>query len=517
MILDRSKPRTVFLAFSILLTLEAILILAFVYFGFIQVFEENFITEAGDNAISIGRMIPLIDRNTFYGMFSGDQFSADQTNQFRHHVLEHVKDFNVVKVKMFNKNYRVIYSTDITDINRVDKNNAKLKLALEGGVTRRFIKNKHFGDASNTKPFTANVVGTYFPVMSRDSKSIIGAYEIYINVNHHVNLSRDMAWQAFIWVAIILFPMFFLLFLFMHRNMKQIDKAQQSNALLHQQMLNVARHAGQADIATSVLHNIGNIINGSNVSLELLQEHCKAFSHVKLQKLITLFKEHHGTMTECLTQDATGKLIPEYLEQAFIQINKQVNSIQDEITHLTDHFQKIQAIVVAQTSLARFHGLVEKVSLTEVIQTAIMMSAGDDNKKKGITVKTEYHTSPTIVVDKTKLLEILVNLLLNARDAIMTKPQDNNRVISVIVKSIEAENKIQISIADTGCGIADQDRTKIFSYGFTNNTAGKGIGLHISANLAKELGGQLILDESTVGKGSCFSLILPRGLNQSSY
>lgn len=275
-----------------------------------------------------------------------------------------------------------------------------------------------------------------------------------------------------------------------------------------QQLLDAARKAGRADIAASVLHNIGNILNSANVSTALLKEHCQALVVSKLQNVVELFQAHHDSLADYLTQDEKGKRIPEYMELLVHQFNEQVDHIKSEVENVMEYLGHIKDVVEGQKFLAHSQGFTETILLSDIIQLALKIS-GCENGQKGLMIKTEYHYSPLFVIDKTKLLEILVNLFLNARDAVLASQVSDNRVISVVSESVDKGTKVKINVIDTGVGIAEENKVKIFSYRFTTKLNGQGIGLHTSANLAKEIGGTLSLENSTLGQGSHFSLILP--------
>ena len=127
--------------------------------------------------------------------------------------------------------------------------------------------------------------------------------------------------------------------------------------------------------------------------------------------------------------------------------------------------------------------------------------------RHGILVGRDYQDVPVISVDKHKILQILVNLIRNAKYAIETAGKRDKR-LAISIRSNE-RNMVQITITDNGIGIAQENLTRIFSHGFTTKRDGHGFGLHSGALAAKEMGGSLSASSEGPGKGATFILELP--------
>lgn len=110
---------------------------------------------------------------------------------------------------------------------------------------------------------------------------------------------------------------------------------------------------------------------------------------------------------------------------------------------------------------------------------------------------------PKVFVDANSLKQVILNLLNNARDAI-TPPG------KITISTWQSDEKIYISVKDTGCGISKEQMEKIFLPFYTTKPVGKGtgLGLSVSYNIVKSFGGTIEV-ESLVGKGSTFTIILP--------
>jgi signal transduction histidine kinase len=114
---------------------------------------------------------------------------------------------------------------------------------------------------------------------------------------------------------------------------------------------------------------------------------------------------------------------------------------------------------------------------------------------------------PPLITEKHKVLQILVNLMRNAKYALDEggRPEKLMRVRA----ELNGHGTVRISIIDDGVGIAPENLTRIFGHGFTTRKAGHGFGLHSGALAAKELGGTLIAQSDGPGCGANFTLELP--------
>lgn len=283
--------------------------------------------------------------------------------------------------------------------------------------------------------------------------------------------------------------------------------AEQQLATLHQQVLVTARRAGMADVATAILHNVGNVLNSANVSLGLLQENIEKGHYKKLFAVVAMLKENLSSAVSYLSEDPKGKLIPEYLVKSGELLESEYSMLAKEIGNLTTHLQHIRDIVAMQKSMSGVSGTAETIFLPEIIETALKMS-GSSFEEKNITVHKNYQQTPFISADSSKLLQILVNLIQNAKDAVMANHTCSEKQICLSIQA-SPPDFIAITLQDNGVGIDPNNLTSIFSFGFTTKKDGHGFGLHSSALAAKELGGQLTAQSRGLNQGAAFTLTLP--------
>lgn len=277
---------------------------------------------------------------------------------------------------------------------------------------------------------------------------------------------------------------------------------------LNQQIVSAARFAGMAEIATSILHNLGNILNSANVSLNILKETVSQPYIDKVLKAIDLMAGHMTALDAFLTTDEKGKLIPKYLVASSSVVKSEQVKIKAEISNLNVHLNHIKDIVAVQQNVANSASVVEKIFIPEVLDLALQMCAGTAQNNNIKIIKDYYDFYRFIETDKAKLLQILVNLIHNAEEA--TEENKKLAVKEITISAHESENKqIEIIVKDNGIGISKENQTKIFAFGYTSKKEGHGFGLHSSALFAKEMGGDLQVTSEGLGFGATFILRIP--------
>lgn len=277
---------------------------------------------------------------------------------------------------------------------------------------------------------------------------------------------------------------------------------------LHQQLVSSARRAGMADVATSILHNVGNILNSANVSLGVIQEINTNNDFVKLEVIAQMLEAHEADLAAYITTDEKGKLLLPYLLELTKKMAVSVHTFQAEILNLREHVNHIKDITAMQKTLSGITGLMEKVFLTEQIDVAIKM-CGNIFEKYNIKLVKDIKENIFISTDKTKLLQILVNLLQNAKDALKDLDYKREKLITIVIAHQQDDEFLSIAIADNGVGIKQENLNSIFGFGFTTKIDGHGFGLHSSALAAKELGGSLMVTSDGENQGASFTLLLP--------
>ena len=290
---------------------------------------------------------------------------------------------------------------------------------------------------------------------------------------------------------------------------EEIEERKRAEEQLKQaqsELLRTSRLAGMAEVATNVLHNVGNVLNSVNVSSSLIADGLKEFKISNLARAAALMREHEDDLGDFLANDPKGRQLPGYLDKLAAYLDRDRNVLMREADSLQKNVGHIKDIVAMQQNYAKVSGVAESVAVTELMEDALRMNAGALERHK-IQVCREYAPSlPTLVIDKHKVLQILVNLVHNAKYACDELGRDDKRLT---VRVGGGGGRVQISVIDNGIGIPAENLTRIFSYGFTTRKNGHGFGLHSGALAARELGGALRVQSEGPSRGATFTLDLP--------
>ncbi|MGQ3050163.1 MAG: sensor histidine kinase [Roseateles sp.] len=271
------------------------------------------------------------------------------------------------------------------------------------------------------------------------------------------------------------------------------------------QLLENARQSGMAEIATNVLHNVGNVLNSVNVSAELIGAKVRASEAAGLARAVALLDAHAQDLGDYLTKDARGRLLPDYLKHLSLALAEERQQVLDELAALTRSVCHIKEIVATQQSYAGASSMVESARITDLIEDALRIDTGGISH---LSVERKFEAVPALMLDKHRTLLILVNLIGNARHAMLEAPAGAKQCIVVSVRVVQGD-RLQVLIADNGCGIAPENLTRIFAHGFTTKQDGHGFGLHSCVLAAQEMGGTLVAHSDGPGTGATFTLELP--------
>jgi C4-dicarboxylate-specific signal transduction histidine kinase len=266
-----------------------------------------------------------------------------------------------------------------------------------------------------------------------------------------------------------------------------------------------------AEVATSVLHNVGNVLNSVNVSASIVADEVSQSKVTSLERLIELLRDHEQDLARFMDSDPKGKRIPSYLAQLTERLLAERDRNLKELESLRSNIEHIKRVVSMQQRYSRVSALKERTNLVELVEDALQMNEVSLHRHE-IEIVRDYADVPMLEADKHKILQILVNLVRNAKDA-CTAAQRNDKRITVGVAM--AAGAFKISVIDNGVGIEPQNMRQIFGHGFTTKKDGHGFGLHSSAIAARELGGALTAHSEGTDRGAAFTLDLPfEGLAQ---
>jgi len=274
----------------------------------------------------------------------------------------------------------------------------------------------------------------------------------------------------------------------------------------HRHLVDASRGAGMAEIATGVLHNVGNVLTSLNVSASIVATGFRQSKADSLAKISSLLQEHEGDLAHFLTHDPKGKRIPEFLATLSSHAVAERDRLLQEISSLQKNVDHIKDIVSMQQTYATAIGLVEPLDAVELMEDSLRMNASA-LVRHDIRLERDFQPVPPVLAERGKVIQILVNLIRNAKYA----DDQGGAAAKLITVSIRpgAKGRVQLIVADSGIGIPAENLERIFVHGFTTRANGHGFGLHSSVNAAKEMKGSLTVYSEGLGKGATFTLDLP--------
>ncbi len=283
-------------------------------------------------------------------------------------------------------------------------------------------------------------------------------------------------------------------------------EAEERLEIVQKGLVEASRQAGMAEVATGVLHNVGNVLNSVNVSAALLTDNLKRSKVGGLAKTVALLREHEADVGAFLTADARGKRVVGYLGQLAEHLAGEQAASTKELRELAANIEHIKDIVAMQQNYAKFVGVTEVVPVTDLVEDALRLNAGA-LARHDIQITRQYHPGPLLIsVEKHKVIQILTNLIRNAKYAC----DDSGRTDKQMGVRVEnGDGRVRVSVVDNGVGIPPANLTRIFNHGFTTRRDGHGFGLHSGALAAREMGGSLTVHSEGPGQGATFTLELP--------
>jgi signal transduction histidine kinase len=286
---------------------------------------------------------------------------------------------------------------------------------------------------------------------------------------------------------------------------KRLIRAQAEVAEAHQALMRASRQAGMAEVASSVLHNVGNVLNSVNVSANLLDQRIRTARATGLAKVTAMLEKQGDQLGSFIANDERGKRLPSYLAQLSSQLEADRELALKELASLVKSIEHIKDIVRMQQTYATLGGLVESVAAADLVNDSVRLNA-EAFSRHNVTLECEFEEVPPVTVDKHRVLQILVNLIRNAKYACEDSGRSDKRIT---IRVTRCALGVAIAVVDNGVGIPAENMTRIFSHGFTTRPGGHGFGLHSAALAAQELKGALRVASDGPGCGAIFTLELP--------
>lgn len=266
---------------------------------------------------------------------------------------------------------------------------------------------------------------------------------------------------------------------------KELLKAQEN-------LITASHQAGMAEVTISVLHNIGNVLNSVGVSVELMEENMSSLMFKKIGLLINMLKAHESNLLDFFQHDEQGKLLPAYLSVLFEEMQSHQATVKGELDRLRQQYNHSKDILSAKNEVTNRQPITEKIILSHLVDSSIRLAMTEDSMLiHQITLNKDYRYMPVMTTDRTQNVQLMTNLLKNAKESWMESKSDNLKTITIVIDKFENAGFVTLRIIESGVGILPENRSKLFSFGFTTKKKGHGFGLHNSALIAKQLGGTL--------------------------
>ncbi|MBA3581552.1 MAG: MASE1 domain-containing protein [Gammaproteobacteria bacterium] len=281
---------------------------------------------------------------------------------------------------------------------------------------------------------------------------------------------------------------------------------------LHTQLLQASRFAGMAEVASGVLHNVGNVLNSVTVAATIASDKARSLNVDGLVRATDLLQAHKNELAHFLNDDPKGQKLLPYLIALGEHLGDQKKSIDEELAAVVHNVDHIKNIVNRQQSYARMAAVNEEININELVDDALEMNAPKLEHHR-ISVIKEYAEIPNINLDKHNIMQIIGNLISNAKHSMDGIDKQDKHIY---LRTKLNENCVVVEVADNGCGIPPDIQSKIFEFGFTTKRDGHGFGLHTCANTIKAMGGKLYFNSPGEGQGTCFVIELPLSIVDKS-
>lgn len=266
------------------------------------------------------------------------------------------------------------------------------------------------------------------------------------------------------------------------------------------------RYKRLSEFASSVIHNVGNILSSINVSTATIIRHVRESKHMQLSKVVAMLKKGAGE-PGFLVHHERGKLLPSYLGSLTEVLEEEFEDIEKESRSMLKNLMLITQIIEYQQSQGRHEESNDLVDLRQVVEDALNVKM-DAIMRDNIRVHTEFGTL-AVSSQKAKLTHVLINLIKNAVEAMAPFPEDQ-RVLA-IWSGMDEHGQVFLSIKDSGVGLNEEQMANLFAHGFTTKANGHGFGLHYCLNTMEEMGSRISAQSDGEGKGATFTLYFAEG------
>lgn len=274
----------------------------------------------------------------------------------------------------------------------------------------------------------------------------------------------------------------------------------------HAELLQVAHQAGMADIAAGVLHNVGNIFNSMSVAAQAMKRDLLQSKLPRLKDTANLLSENKSQLAEYITTDKKGQQLPQYIEMLSEKLDEEMQQFTLNLDTLLENGFLVKEVIHNQLDFAKLSAFEEESDIRQLVDKVLLLQKAS-MEKMHIEIEKQYDEIPHIQLQKNKFVHVLTNLLKNAREAMEATPESERKIFIRINQN--SNQGVSVCVTDSGLGLNDENKKKIFSLGYSTKKDGHGIGLHVSSNYMQEMGGEISVSNASLHSGAKFTLTLP--------
>ena len=272
------------------------------------------------------------------------------------------------------------------------------------------------------------------------------------------------------------------------------------------ELINKAVDSGRAQISAMILHNIGNAVTPVAVVIEQLR--CNKITRTQhyLMECYNDLLTHKDDLSRYIQEDPRGIKVAEYMGELIAALDTQLKTAQEMYGKCAAGIGYVSEILSVQSAYAPGReDIKEQVNLNSIVQDALKIQQ-NTIRKRDIVLKTHLDPElPRLVIGKSKLMQVVVNLIKNACDAIIENTDDREGRIDIA--TFEKNNRICLKISDSGCGIAPDKLDTIFNFGVSTKGS-SGFGLYYCKSFVERNNGRMHITSNGPGHGAVVTVEL---------
>ena len=483
--------------FYLISVVAIIIILIAAGLGLRAIFRKMVLKEAERDAVRISYALRDHEMKKFISIDDSKEqllsVPSEEIARLDHEMRTFLVPFDIVKIKIFNAESQIIYSTDAKIIGKLYPDNAKLAKALSGTTLSKYETKEHVWDIADEQRVDVGIVETYVPIYNSAGK-VVGSFEIYKDVTDDFHIADRISIRAGAIFCVTVLTVFSALMFIINRTSQTINS-----------------HANDLMAINKNLEL--EIINREKIEKEKITLETQLHQGQKMQAIGTLaggiahdFNNMLGAIigyTNLALDDVPdGTIANENLKQVFIACSRAKNMVKQILTFSRQNEHEKKPVGIGHV-------------VTEALKLLRSSLPATIEIKQNIEA-----VSSVILADSTQIHQVVINLCTNASDAMA----DKTGVMEVSLtdidlksdtvyghKKLQAGEYVKLTVKDTGHGIDSVNMERIFEPFFTTKDVGKGTGMGLAAvhGIVEDHGGIITVD-SEVGKGTTFNVFFPR-------